>query len=1254
MSLTDFNLARVLTDGQLLLGSSGKEYGKLSQLTADELAKAQKDALKNLGLGLGGGADDIGVDVGAELAAGAETTTAAASSVASTSTGFVETPKPALPPLRFKAGGAGALPPPRFKPGGDGTSLGSLADIKSSSPANIPGPVPIPAPAPPPPPAAAEPETDPYAGLSARERNKLKRKRKTEEKAGIAPSVAPVPAAKKAKTADPTSSLAPVAGPSASSAVKQDDQQSDSKVVIDPPAKAKERERLGGEIQAKEAADRAEMEVKVGEWPWRGTVDRLAVGLLAPSWETRHGSSLGLREILKLQGSGGGMLEGLTTAQNEQRHRGWCEDLAAKLLCVFGLDRFGDYVSDQVVAPVRETAAQALAVLLPAMPASSTTGVQRILVDMVHQRDVPKYIWQVRHSGLLGLKYFVAVQAHLIDDDVRENGQVVKMEEDDDRKPRVSSAGPNNVLKAIVDAALVGLRDKDDDVRSAGAATLVPLADALVNSLPNELQILVDLVWACLGDSRDDLATSIGGVMDLLAKLLTYPAVLDLLQSPSLEIPLPQLIPRIFPFFRHTITSVRLAVLNTLLVFARLPSVNSSWINDGLLRLVFQNLIFEERPDIRRASEELWLACLQRFATSSAGSQKLVEYSSPVLSTWFVLLTSPVGTPINPALLWSATASPSGHGGMVHNVDKPMLSQDLALVSVEAITRGRVGGVAALGALLAVWPVEMQDATFAPFLESALASKSAFQRFLATTFIEEWANWTKSAGLVEPARSLSSSPSSLVARLVPRLHEILATDAPASYTETDPIVARLRADCASFYSAFGSVGKVPSAKLPSVPDVFGIQQAQLVANSFNALAALVQPKSKKAAIPQLEERLRKLQSGIAYFEGVKSKHDCQTEENIDLQVRSARSIAAFIDYCSSPTSTVRVNPSPKLVGNLCAFLCQDETRTPIFASTKSSTAGILTLQYRPARGTVDKAPKDAGAETPEQTAAKLVFRGAQLALTELASRFGPELLEKVPKLWSCMADPLVEIYGSGDVARGDALLASDDRKAQELIDCLTVLPVASAKLTPVLHKRLASLLPALAVATRSRFAVVRYAVAKSFATLCDIVPVDGLRFVVESVIPVLGDPLNIDHRRGAVELISQIVDLLDVTILPYVIFLVVPILGRMSDSDDDVRLVATNTFATLVKLVPLEAGLPDPPGFSEELLAKRETEREFLLQLLDGSKVAEYKIPVDIGVELRKYQRDGVSWLAFLARYQLHGLLCDGKLGQRSQLLSSS
>jgi TATA-binding protein-associated factor len=46
--------------------------------------------------------------------------------------------------------------------------------------------------------------------------------------------------------------------------------------------------------------------------------------------------------------------------QMEECHQHWLEDTSLRLLCVLALDRFGDFVSDQVVAPVRETCAQAL------------------------------------------------------------------------------------------------------------------------------------------------------------------------------------------------------------------------------------------------------------------------------------------------------------------------------------------------------------------------------------------------------------------------------------------------------------------------------------------------------------------------------------------------------------------------------------------------------------------------------------------------------------------------------------------------------------------------------------------------------------------------------------------------------------------------------------------------------------------------------------------------------------------------------
>ncbi|KAF8997672.1 hypothetical protein BDZ89DRAFT_1148438 [Hymenopellis radicata] len=86
---------------------------------------------------------------------------------------------------------------------------------------------------------------------------------------------------------------------------------------------------------------------------------------------------------------------------------------------------------------------------------------------------------------------------------------------------------------------------------------------------------------------------------------------------------------------------------------------------------------------------------------------------------------------------------------------------------------------------------------------------------------------------------------------------------------------------------------------------------------------------------------------------------------------------------------------------------------------------------------------------------------------------------------------------------------------------------------------------------------------------------------------------------------------------------------------------ATNTFASLVKMVLLEAGLPDPPDFPKTCSRSVMKRDNFLTQLLDGSKVEQYTIPTKINAELHPYQQDGINWLAFLAKYHQHGILCD-------------
>ncbi|PLW25518.1 hypothetical protein PCASD_22777 [Puccinia coronata f. sp. avenae] len=64
------------------------------------------------------------------------------------------------------------------------------------------------------------------------------------------------------------------------------------------------------------------------------------------------------------------------------------------------------------------------------------------------------------------------------------------------------------------------------------------------------------------------------------------------------------------------------------------------------------------------------------------------------------------------------------------------------------------------------------------------------------------------------------------------------------------------------------------------------------------------------------------------------------------------------------------------------------------------------------------------------------------------------------------------------------------------------------------------------------------------------------------------------------------------------------------------------------------------------MLNKHQFEHQFLSQLLGGSKIEEYNIPIIVKADLGQYQRDRIRWLAFLAKYQLLGILCDDGLLQ--------
>lgn len=173
------------------------------------------------------------------------------------------------------------------------------------------------------------------------------------------------------------------------------------------------------------------------------------------------------------------------------------------------------------------------------------------------------------------------------------------------------------------------------------------------------------------------------------------------------------------------------------------------------------------------------------------------------------------------------------------------------------------------------------------------------------------------------------------------------------------------------------------------------------------------------------------------------------------------------------------------------------------------------------------------------------------------------------------------------------------------MDALSALAVLAPALDAALHPRVLAALPAVVAGLGAPRGEVRQMCARLLAELCAVeaLRVPAMEAVIRRVLPALGDADRAVWRCGAAEALHRVVARMGLAVLPFAIFLVVPILGRMSDQHAAVRHTVTRCFATLLELLPLEASIPDPPGLAPDLSASKIRERRFLEQLLDTSKV---------------------------------------------------
>ncbi|GAB0492105.1 hypothetical protein MMPV_003364 [Pyropia vietnamensis] len=620
LTLESLSIPRLLTGGALLLGSSGAEYAGGGGDVATQRARLQE----HLGLdGRLGGASEV-LDIKDEDLASRRGAGVGASPGAGAGTASVE-------------------------------STASVGDMVAEM-------------------GGGE------AGLSARERNRLKREAKKRTKLGHCPAGRPPKRPRSTTSGGGDGGDGDVGAVGAGA-----DRGSDG--GVDSGA--------GGDSD--EEAGEAEDARWAGGWPFGATLEVLKYALLEPRWEARHGAAVGLREILKAHAGSAGRFvpapaltkaaaveaaaapsrtDGGSTADAaasaatvtpavpavdmspaaaQARNFVVLEDVACRLLCVLALDRFGDYVGDAVVAPVRETAAQALACTAAVLPPDRVSALLRSVLALATAAATGR--WEVRHAALLGVRYLLAVRADL------------------------AAALLADAYPVIV----AGLRDDDDDVRAVAAEALAPVVGPLTAALPSSVPRLVRLLWATLLD-LDDISASTASVLRLLAALSGTAPPLGFaplwLEAPRAsaggaavvkaepgteagdsldlgsdldddedgedgEYTLGGLIPRLWPFLRHTSVDVRRAALQTLesLVSASLASPDTSALAAGVaaqaLSRIYVCLLLDNDETALAAARRVWQSLLLRApppstSTSAPGAPGSTLRFAPPPPFWSV------------------------------------------------------------------------------------------------------------------------------------------------------------------------------------------------------------------------------------------------------------------------------------------------------------------------------------------------------------------------------------------------------------------------------------------------------------------------------------------------------------------------------------------------------------------------------------------------------------------------------------------
>ncbi|CAH8588378.1 unnamed protein product [Schistosoma intercalatum] len=412
-----------------------------------------------------------------------------------------------------------------------------------------------------------------------------------------------------------------------------------------------------------------------GHWPLDRMCTTLLGDLWALRWETRHGAASGLRELLSepRHTKQAGKYIGQSKTEMYNSHYQYLEDIVVRVLCTLALDQLSDFISDEVVAPVRETAAQLLGVLSLHLTTEQVLLVAKHLIFLVSLNDeavtklcanIPcqkdnsnasKNSWMIAHGGLLGIKYLLASRKDLkntllphVTPCLISRLFGIPIKADNQTIPRQSGHPSSFSANTLAD---------DEDIRAAAASALLPIIDTIwVASLNQyEYDLFVNHVWSLIRNTPSDLSPSTGPVLSLACALTKaevgkrqfgeqHNSTIKSEDVSIYRVSTSEKIMIIAELLHHVSSSIRQSALNTLQCVIESCENQIESLSADILHLIldnlFQRILLESCTSIRALVTNLTIKIIQ-----SAKLDCLVQASLRRLDVWLCQVMQPTGIP---------------------------------------------------------------------------------------------------------------------------------------------------------------------------------------------------------------------------------------------------------------------------------------------------------------------------------------------------------------------------------------------------------------------------------------------------------------------------------------------------------------------------------------------------------------------------------------------------------------------------------